>query len=428
MLIEFKVANYKSIKEEQTFSMVASSGKELIDSNTFEVEGLKNRYLPSAAIYGANASGKTNLLLALLSMRKTVLQSHLEKNVGDNIEVIPFKLNPDTRNQPCEFEVVFVADGVRYQYGFSATNRQIVSEWLFAFPEGRPQLWFERGMNSQGKYKWKFGNFLRGQREIWRQSTRDNSLYLSTAIQLNSDQLKPVYYWFKDSLRLSIGINSSLSDEPPMTSVLKLVKESGEEARSIEFLKKADLGIEGFSIEKKTLSSKDFEDFPATLPESFKVAVKDLLKDEDLYDAKTFHTDSEGKQIGFDLFEEESRGTVNAFLLAPIVLKSLNQGIVLVVDELDNSLHPSLVKFIVGLFNNRKANTGDGQLIFTTHETGILNQNILRRDQIWFCEKNENQATQVFSLQDFKPRKGVTNLELAYRSGSYGALPYIRED
>ena len=169
------------------------------------------------------------------------------------------------------------------------------------------------------------------------------------------------------------------------------------------------------------------EGLPDKLPENVKSAYEQFLQGKDWYDLKTVHTDSEGGKVEFEMFGEESLGTVKAFLLAPFVLESLERGQVIVMDELNNSLHPLLVRFLVGLFNNRKANKGNGQLIFTTHETGILSQDILRRDQVWFCEKDEGQATKVFSLQDFKPRKDVANLELAYRSGRYGALPYIKE-
>jgi len=150
------------------------------------------------------------------------------------------------------------------------------------------------------------------------------------------------------------------------------------------------------------------------------------MKNEEIYDVKTIHQDSDGESIEFDL-EDESDGTRKIFALAGPFLDSLERGHVVFIDELPDNLHPGLVKFLVGLFNNKGTNLGNAQLVFTTHETHILNQTILRRDQIWFCEKDSTRATQVFPLTDFRPRKMRENLEAAYLSGRYGALPYVPE-
>ena len=422
MLIEFKVANFRSVKEEQTFSMVASKGKELVDSNTFQLEGFKNRSLRSAVIYGPNASGKTNLLRALNEMRGIVLESHVEKSQGDAIPVVPFKLDAKNSRLPSRFEVVFVVGGVCYEYGFSATKKRVVDEWLFVSPEGRRQLWFQR----KDTDFWKIGNSLKGEKELWRKSTRDNALFLSTAIQLNSEQLKPVFDWFKETLRLSIGFEALLQDPFGGHSLFENINYDNV----LNILKRADLGIGDFRIEKQKVDKDNLGEFPKFFPDSFSQvltqAVAKEMKGKDSYEVKTIHKDNKGNPVEFDLGEESS-GTINAFILSILFVESLRKGQVVFIDELNNSLHPSLVKFLVGLFNNSKTNPKNAQLVFTTHETSMLNQELLRRDQIWFCEKNEEQATQVYPLSDFHPRKGVDNLELAYRSGRYGALPYVAE-
>jgi len=415
MLIEFKVANYRSVKDEQTLSLVASKNRELADSNTFGSGVFNARLLHSAAIYGPNASGKTNLLLALFMMREIVTESSLEKRRGDDLPVEPFKLDPKSRAEPTEFEVFFVSDGVRYQYGFSATEKHIVDEWLFAFPEKRAQHWFSR-TREQGKYKWEFGPSLKGEKKLWQKSTRDNALFLSTAIQLNSKQLQPVYDWFKDALRLT-GIGGWY----PIFSASLCKK--GNKKEILDFLKKADVGIDDIHVKEASL---DLKDFPA-MSDALKNEVVKIIEREGKYEIKTVHKDSSGQDIEFDLESGESDGTQKIFALAGPFLDSLKKGHVVCIDELHDNLHPDLVKFLVGLFNNKKTNTSRAQLVFTTHETSMLNQRILRRDQIWFCEKDSEQATQLFPLTDFSPRKDSANLEAGYLSGRYGAVPYIAE-
>lgn len=416
MLIEFSVANYRSIKGEQTLSLVASKNRELADSNTFGCGISDARLLHSAAIYGPNASGKTNLLLALARMRAIVVESALEKHRGDSIPVEPFKLDSKSLIKPTEFEVVFVVKGVRYQYGFSATTKHVVDEWLFAFPEKRTQRWFSRA-RKKGKYEWEFGASLKGEKRLWQKSTRDNALFLSTATQLNSEQLQPVYDWFKNILRVAgihgwyANFSASLCDE-------------GGKKEILNFLKKADLGIDDVHIKK---SSIEIRGLPQDMPDDTKEKIAKMIEGEQKYGIKTVRKDSSGQGIEFDFKRDESHGTRKIFALAGPFLQSLKKGYVVCIDELHDNLHPDLVKFLVGLFNNKETNTGHAQLVFTTHETSMLNQEILRRDQIWFCEKDSEQATQLFPLTDFRPRKGVTNLEAAYLSGRYGAVPYIAE-
>jgi len=413
VLIEFRVTNYRSIKEEQTLSLMASRSKELLDSHTFEAKGFKNRLLRSAAVYGPNASGKTNLLLALVSMKDIVKKSASETQRGDTLAVEPFKLDSSSCKEPTQFEVVFMVQGVRYQYGFSATATSVVSEWLFAFPEGRPQRWFERELDKDGHYEWNLGASLKGGKQLWQKSTRDNALFLSTAVQLNSQQLQPVYDWFNDTLRF-VGVGGV---SPGFSA--SFCEEHGSE-KVADFLQEADLGIHHVHVKQEPF---DPESLPEDMPDSVKRDIVKTMKGGKVYEIKTVRKSSTGDLVEFDL-GQESTGTQKVFELAGPFLESLQNGHVLCIDELHNSLHPELVKFLVGSFNDNTTNPRNAQLIFTTHETSMLNQKILRRDQIWFCEKDKNQATTVYALTDFHPRKGVENLELAYLSGRYGALPY----
>ena len=203
MLIEFTVKNYRSIKEEQVFSMVKAKGNELESTNTFVPESIANTsLLRSSVIYGANAAGKSNLIRALMDMESIVRNSASSSQEGDLLPVTPFLFDDSTPDEPTEFEMVFISEGVKYQYGFSATNVQFLEEWLIAYPKGRPQRWFSRVFDSQmGKYDFKFSDYLQGAKSVWQNATRSNALFLSTAVQLSSDQLKPAFNWFKDKLR-----------------------------------------------------------------------------------------------------------------------------------------------------------------------------------------------------------------------------------
>lgn len=416
MLIQFSVKNWRSVRDEQTLSMVKAKGGELVESNSFQPEApATDALLRSAVIYGANAAGKSNLLNALRTMRVVVVNSATNKQEGDELPIVPFLLDEETVNSPTEFEAIFVADNIRYQYGFSATKTQVMDEWLIAFPNGRPQRWFERAWDGE-KYQWNLGGSLVGQKQLWQDSTRSNALFLSTASQLNSKQLKPVFSWFKKTL----GLGKVSGWTPNYTASLCGKEES--RSKVLEFLAAADLDIKDVLVTAEQLSIKHL---PAAIPEEIKKQLLENVDSQTIYDIKTVHKGMQGQLVEFD-FNQESDGTKKFFSFAGPWIDVLKNGRVLAIDELHDNLHPKLVKFLVELFHNTTTNPNNAQLIFTTHETSILNQEVFRRDQIWFCEKSDNQATRLYPLSDFSPRKGREDLEAAYLSGRYGALPYVR--
>jgi AAA15 family ATPase/GTPase len=417
MLIEFSAANFRSLRDRQTFSLIKAKGDELAESNTFTKQAFNAfELLRSAAIYGPNAGGKSNFLQALQAMQKVVLKSSTQSQRGDELPVEPFRLNQSSRSAPSEFEIIFIVDQVRYQYGFTATKARIHEEWLLAYPKGRPQRWFDRAWNEQTQtYEWELGANLTGEKQLWQKSTRDNALFLSTAVHLNSSQLQPVYDWFKRTLRLanvagwSAGFSASLC-------------ETDDKQQVMNFLHAADMNIDDILVEKRPFDSALL---PDDMPDGVKTEIAGRLKDSQFLDIKTVHRDQDGNLVKFAL-DEESDGAQKLFSFAGPWIDSLNNGHVLFIDELHDNLHPRLVRFLVQLFHNTESNPNNAQLVFTTHETSILNQEVFRRDQIWFCEKDEEQASAVYPLTDFSPRKGRENLELAYLSGRYGALPTIR--
>ena len=409
MLIDFKVKNYRSIKDEQDLNMLSTKQKEHLDTHTFTSDASsKMSLLKTAAIYGANAAGKSNFIKALKTMQEIVVYSMSKYQRGHLLPVKPFLFDGLSKREPTEFEVSFIADNVRYQYGFSATQECIVEEWLIAYPKGRPQNWFARVLNKDTKvpsYEWQFGEKLVGQKQVWQESTRDNALFLSTAVYLNSEQLNPVYDWFDKTLRIT-GVGGWT---PKFT--IELCKQDKYKNSILQFLQTADMDIEDIEIEEKVINKNENAS-----------AFLDVLANP--VRVKMWHTDNSGKRVSLDL-DEESDGTQKLFAFIGPWLDSLEQGHVLLIDELHDNFHPLMVKFLVDLFHSNITNKSNAQLIFTTHETSILSQDVFRRDQIWFCEK-KNKASELYSLVEFKARKGVTDLEKAYLSGRYGALPYFK--
>ncbi|MDA8002520.1 MAG: ATP-binding protein [Alphaproteobacteria bacterium] len=422
MLIEFSVANFMSFKERQTFSMVASKNKELEETHTFvaPISGGRDstRLLRSAAIYGANAAGKTNIVFAISAMQQMVTKSAAEKLQGERLKLmIPFKLDSKKRNEPSEFEMHFIVGGVRYQYGFAGNEERFLEEWLISFPRGRARRWFDRTWNRKTKkYEWSFSPSFKGEKDLWKKSTRENALFLSTAVHLNSEELRPLYDWFRNNEYLS-----QQAQQDPDASARSCTE--GEKEKILEFLKSADLDIHDVLVKMKEF---DHDMLPGNMSEEVKKAILKEMEGAKITELKAVHLDNTGQPVSID-WGHESSGTQKMFSLAAFWLSVLEKNRVVFLDELHGHLHTALVKFLVARFHNGQSNPNNSQLIFTTHETALLNQKFLRRDQIWFCEKNEEKATKVYPLTDFHPRKGRENLELGYISGVYGAVPYVRE-
>jgi uncharacterized protein len=420
MLVEFSVANYRSILARQTLSMAASSYfKELEDLNTFDV-GLSEkvpRLLRSTVLYGPNASGKSTLIQALKFVRGRVINSQKDSQVGDEIDTVPFKLSAASRAADSEFEVTFVEHGVRYEYGFRCNRQRFTEEWLFAYPNGRAQKWFHRVFDPvAGKDVYKFSASFEGDRmrHDWQVQTRANALFFSTAIQLNNEQLKPAFAWFNQRLQV---IESS-HDLGHSRTMARCRNDMGK-AQIVEFMNSADLSIADIRLGEHVFQL-------SMIPKEFPTHVKNDLAMMDgtkMKVPKFVYRDVETQNhIEFDE-AEESDGTRALFAFAGTWLDVIENDRVLVVDELDTSLHPLLVHHLVKRLHH------DGQkaqLIFTTHDTTLLSQKLLRRDQVWFMEKDETRATRLYPLSDFSPRENEA-VERGYLNGRYGGIPFLKE-
>ncbi|MDP2167914.1 MAG: ATP-binding protein [Thermodesulfovibrionales bacterium] len=420
MLIEFSVTNFRSFREKQTLSLATSRYfKDRVEQNCFdtEIKGLP-KLLRSIAIYGPNASGKSNLVSALSFMRYMVLSSAKKIQEGEELNVVPFLLDQASKERESEFEIIFIEGGIRFQYGFALDKMRIHSEWLIAYPEGRPQRWFERKYNHETKKDtYEFGSkFLGGRlREDWKNATRSNALFLSVAVQFNSEQLKPLYLWFQKSLRV-IPHRVSLS---PQYTCDTCETEEGKK-KMLDFLNAADLSIADIRIDKKRFS---YEDLPKGMPDKLKEGLLKKLEGKDIQDIKFMHKNSETAELVPFAAEYESDGTLNLFSFAGPWLDVIGNDKILFVDEIDSSLHPLVVHQMVRLLHG---SGGKAQLVFTTHDTTILGQDILRRDQIWFVEKDESNASKLYPLSDLNVREHEA-LERGYLRGRYGAIPVIKE-
>lgn len=415
MLIEFNVTNYRSIHGVQTLSMAASKYyKGLEETNCFTtgVGGLPP-LLRSAVIYGPNAAGKSNLFRALQFMRNFILESHSLQE-GQPIATALFALSSQSRIEPSEFEIFFVQDDVRYQFGFAVTQERVVREWLLAFPEGKAQRWYERTFDPAGeKEAWYFGSKFTGRRQVWKEATRKNALFLSAAIQLNNEQLKPVFNWFQHKLALILpGSQINLQ-----FSIDQCTDDEGKQ-RIMQFMNAADLGIAGVELRKISL---EMERLPPEMP----LPVREKIIRDGIAVVHFQHRTESGEVVSFPVHEESS-GTQKFFAFAGPWIDLLAKGRVLFVDELDTSLHPLMVRFLIGLIQSPAINRRNAQLVFTTHDTSVLDTEIFRRDQVWFVEKDHAQASRLYPLSDFSPRKGEA-LEKGYLNGRYGALPFIGE-
>jgi len=420
MLIEFSVTNYRSFLPSQLLTLAANTATELQEENSF-VSPVSNlpRLLRSAIVYGPNAAGKSNLVQAIAFMKRLVLSSAKESQEGEKIDTTPFLFNRQSSQNPSEFEVLFIQDGIRYQYGFAVNSERVTGEWLLAYPEGRAQKWFERNFDAETqKDIWYFGPKFTGRRKVWQEATRSNALFVSTAIQLNNEQLKPVFNWFDNKLVVlaqGTSINHGFSTNE--------CEEEKKKKKILKFMNAADLSITDISLEKKDFS---MDDLPPDMPQRVKEEIAKDLKGKKLTRLFFTHPSSEnGEDVPLE-FNEESAGTQKLFALAGPWLDVLDNGLVFFVDELDTSLHPLLVRFLLNLFHNPETNRHNAQLVFTTHDTTVLDQTLMRRDQVWFVEKDAGNATRLYPLSDYKPRKGEA-LQKGYLYGRYGALPFPGE-
>ncbi len=414
MLIQFTVGNFKSFKDKATLSLEATHDDWREDDNLAQT--LNQRLLKAAAIYGPNAGGKSNFLMAMVQFRELIQESSKDSQKGEPIHVTPFRLHTTTERAPSFFEAVFLQKGTRYRYGFEATPQAIVSEWLFKQADSirETRLFTREREVIDPTESFKEGKGLENR-------TRSNALFLSVAAQFNGEIAGEVMLWMSQFRNIS-----GLDDAGYMNFTANLLNDPNYGPLIRELVKQADVGIE--NLERQDIARDKIPDIiPKNLPHTVRELV--LRSSAGAFTVKTVHQrfgadDQPAGKVEFDLKAEESAGTQKFVALTGPFLHTLREGSVLFVDELEARLHPLLTKALLGLFNS-SANRKNAQLIFATHDEGLLDPKRIRRDQIWFVEKNGMGASRLFCLDEIRGVRKEAKFAKEYLIGQFGGVPRV---
>lgn len=412
MLIEFTAENFRSIKEPVTLNMISGTNNKL---NVHQVRDYQ--LLTSAAIYGANASGKSNILRAFAFMRSFVLNTSKVVQSTDTLPHEPFRISTETENASSKFEAVFIHSGIKYRYGFEADTTTVYSEWLYMDEKGKEAKLFYRDIEEPEQLyvnpKFKEGKGIK---------VLPNNLFLWKCDQEGGEISKTILKWFN-----RVHFINGLKPTTYLGYTLKEMENESFRSEIIRLVSSADLGIEDISVKESDLSENiEFLQLPKEIKDQLLKRKADLSSVEILATHNKF--DGSGNKIGtvnFELDVDESEGTKKFFCLSAPFIDTLRNGDVLLVDELESSLHPLLTLSLISLFNDPEVNKNGAQLIFATHDTNLLNQNVFHKSQIWFSEKDSFGSTHLTSLVEFKNVRPTDNIERAYIQGKFGAIPYL---
>ena len=396
MIIQFSFENFLSFKEQATLSLVSSALKEnqsLVDDIVFDLNGTNISLLKSAVIYGANASGKSNIIKALNFFKWYVINSSKGVQSSERIKVESFRLSKETDEEPSFFEAIFADENTQYRYGFELDANRVYREWLFQKINKRKskevELFFRNGEEYSIHQK-----FLIGKELVAKKMVRENALLLSVAAQFNESVAVDIIKWLSDTTIVTKG-----NDESIWEQATKQIDNPKMRERIVSFAQFADFGISDVRKIDNTLTSSHIQ-----------------------YDEQGNSVNN----ITFPFLKSESEGTIKCFMLAYPIIDALDNGKRLIIDEFDSKMHPLLTSKIISLFNSSKTNPKNAQLIFTTHDTNLLNAGLFRRDQIWFTQKDFYGATELYSLLEYKVRNNAP-YEKEYLMGKYGAIPLIGE-
>jgi AAA15 family ATPase/GTPase len=429
MLIEFKVSNYRSVGEEQILSLIPS-GKQKEHPDNIISNG-KHRALNALAIYGANGSGKSNLLLAMGLLDKLI---HLSARSSSTTKLPydPFLLRDGWEIKPTKFEITFVIEQNKYRYGVEFYRDEISREWLFRKSTGREVVLFLREKDIIDPTSGFKGNSKIIDLAI--EATKKNALFLSTCDMFNVDEAKLIFNWFKHFNNID-GIDT----EEEEIRTVNMWNDTDEKEEITQYLLRLNLGLIGIDISKKEF---DEVDLPKNINESTRNLLIKNLSGSQGYSIQALHKTysfdgKEAKQnVSWNFDERESKGTIKALHLSGPILWALKNGGVLVIDEIEAKMHPLITLDTINLFLNKDTNPNNAQLIFATHDTNLLTYSNLRRDQIYFTEKNKWESTEIFSLSDFvyigdkinskgEKERPDTDKEKRYFEGRYGAIPFL---
>ncbi|QBS42195.1 ATP/GTP-binding protein [Nocardia sp. CS682] len=393
MLRSFRFANHKSFADEQELLLIPATGDAV------------NAALPVAAVYGANASGKSNLLDALSFMGSTVTGSSSSRRRDSDPLRMPFRLDSARGSAPSLFVVEFIADEIRYTYGFSISDERVLEEWLYSYPAKRKRVLFEREDD-----RFSIGSTLaeiKSELVVLQRLTRPDTLFLTRILEANfsgpiGDHFLSIYWWFYAILNTPDHDGTRVVEADGIERLL--AEDSPSRARVLELIRAADVGISDVRVDVER--PDDYSDYE----------VRRLVF-------------RHGRSRTEFRASDESSGTRSWLRILPGALAALAKGYVLVIDEIDTSLHPLLTAELAALFQDPATNPLGAQLLFTSHDPSLLGTavrpgGLLRRDQIWFVDKDADGASTLYPLTDFKPRR-EHNLERRYLNGAYGAIPSL---
>lgn len=423
MLLRFAVANSLSIRDEVELSFLAAPLKERSEQ-VIPSKYSKHGVLPVVALYGANASGKSNLLAALALFRSMVLRSFKESDGEPELPHRPFLLDDESKDKESSFVLDFVMEESRYQYGVVYGAKRVEEEWLYAFPSKIKQVLFSRNAKEAEEYY--FGRNFHGKNRQIQSITRPHVLFLSAAATSGHPLLAKISSFFEESL----VIRMASSTTNPDSLARSLEKDSTIGKDVVRYLSLADTGIADFRIATQKMPDEmkvELKELFAVINKLNASSGKTASPDQaELKNLELGHTSADGK-IRYIDFGNESLGTRHLLTILPPVLNALRKGSTLVLDEITTSLHTLLAQKLVGVFQDRELNPQGAQLVFSTHDTNLLAPGILRRDEIWFAEKSTAGVSIFFPLTDIET-KNTDNIERGYVQGRFGAIPFVRFD
>lgn len=415
MLISFSVENFRSIRDRQSLILQAAKGEKHL-SHSHVIEKAGNSLLKTAVIYGANASGKSNVISAMNWMKRFVLESISEKVESPEVPVEPFRLQKSSLKKPSVFEIEFLIDETQYRYGFAVTSTGVQEEWLFRKKKGKPAKIFSRQ-----KQNIETNAVQEKGLKPFTERTRANTLFLKVCAEFNFTFAEDIMNWFRQFRNVS-----RLTEIGFMGFTANRISDNQHKTELLDFIRKADFNICSIRSDVAPVTEQDL---PSNMPVETRkrILAGQVNKSEILTSHSVF--DTNGKIIGteeFDLEKDESQGTRKFVALAGPILHTIEQGSILLIDEFEARLHPNLTKAILQWFQGPQNNKG-AQIVIATHDTGLMTPELLRRDQIWFCDKDDRGATTLFCLDEFDKQdvRHTTKFNRQYLQGIFGAVPNI---
>lgn len=426
MLIEFTVENYRSFRDEAVLSMEAT-GLSTLKNILIPFGGM--RILPSIAIYGKNGGGKSNVIRAFWLAVQFIKNAQKTQHEKAAIPVVPFALNDYSASEPTKFSFVYTLDGIKYWYSFSATKEKVYSESLYHAPKKQKSLIFSRE-----EQQFSFTE-AKARRKLISQVVAENQLFFSIACTMNDEDCARAMTWFREKVYFS----RDYSDIP--RQLLEYSNDANMLRAISDYAKAADVGIEDMKFEINSKETSEETDLPNNIPDEIKAALVQFmhLLSETSNNSETHlkmgqvtatsthqGKDKSGNPRVYTMeLADESDGTRKLMSLAPAIESVLSKGGLLLVDEIEKELHPSLVNFIIAKFQSKKTNPNGAQIVFTTHNTELLSMELLRKDQLYFVDKNkEDGSSELYSISDFSTRT-TENIRKGYLLGKYGATPNI---